>query len=72
MEDGEATFSRLFVEARQILARLVHRCDHLIKAHTMATIGEVGIGIRIQRTASGKGIALDTGDLYQSRRLDRR
>ncbi len=63
MKESKSTLSRLFVEARQVLTRLVHGCDHLIKAHTVTAIGKVGIGICIQRTASRKSIALDSGDL---------
>ena len=62
----QATLRSLLIEAGQVVSGLSHHLHHLIEAHPMLTIREVGIGVSIQRTGSRKGVSLDTGDLHQA------
>ena len=63
---GQPPFGGLFVEARQVVARLAHHVDHAVEADAVFPVGVGGVDVGVQRTCCGVGVTFDAGDLNQT------
>ena len=63
---GQSALGGLAVEAREVVARLVHHLDDLVVAHQVRAVRKRGVDVGVEGPGRGDGVALDAGDLHQS------
>ncbi len=59
-------FGRLAVEARQVMARLVHHLHHLVVGYQVRAVGERGVDVGVEGSCGSDGVALDARDLDEA------